>query len=143
MSAATGTAPPSSLVLRSWKAHFDERRLRLVPRQGAGGEPFDGPGIDVLGPELEGVLVALDPVRAWIEAREIGAFVRSMSFDFDRGRALATLRFDEPAKRQVHALRVDEAESTALFDLARAASDVLGRAAAVVLARRKVHPTRV
>ena len=132
----------SSGRLRSWKALFDERRIRVVPRALGDGLPFTGPGADVLGEEARALFLHLAPLAAWFSAREPGATVRSLSFDFDRGRALATLRFDEPARGTVHALRVDEATSPELFDLARTAESEVARAAAMVLVRRTMQPTR-
>ena len=131
------------LRLRSWKALFDERRIRVVPRAHLEGSPFVDPGVDVLGDEARALFGLLAPIVEWFAAREPGATVRSLSFDFDRGRALATLRFDEPGRGVVHALRVDEATSPDLFDLARSAEPDVGTAAAVVLARRPVQLTRV
>jgi hypothetical protein len=129
-------APAPSLRLRSWKALFDERRIRVVPRAHSEGEPFSEPGIDVLGEEARALFGLLAPIVAWFALREPGATVRSLSFDFDRGRALSTLRFDEPGRGTVHALRVDEATSPDLFDLARSAERDVAAAAAIVLARR-------
>lgn len=127
------------LVLRSWKVRFEEGRARIVPRTFADGAPFEGPGIDVGGDELATVLPALAPVRTWVEGREPGTRVRSLSFDFDRGRALATLR---GADGRIVALRVDEEDDGALFALARTASAFLAEAATKVLARRVVQSTR-
>jgi hypothetical protein len=134
------TAP--ALRLRSWKALFDERRIRVVPRALSDGRPFLEPGIDVLGEAARALFGLLQPILDWFAAREPGATVRSLSFDLDRGRALATLRFDEPGRGHVQALRVDEATSPDLFDLARSAEPAVAAAATVVLARRPVQPTR-
>ncbi len=132
-----------SLRLRSWKALFDERRIRVVPRAHLDGRPFVDPGIDVLGEEARALSGILAPILEWFAAREPGATVRSLSFELDRGRALATLRFEEPGRGNVHALRVDEATSPDLFDLARSSEKAIAAAATVVLARRPVQPTRV
>lgn len=136
----------SLLSIRSWKALFVEHRIRIVPRLDAEGRPFSGPGADVLGDEARSLLAALAPVVDWFAARDPGAAVRSVSFDFELGRALCTLRYQasplEVASKP-HALRVDESVAPELFDLARAANVNVAAAAEVVLARRTVQPTLV
>ena len=135
-------APAPSLHLRSWKALFDERRIRVVPRVHADGRPFVQPGIDVLGDEATALFVHLEPIVAWFGAREPGAKVRSLSFDFEVGRALSTLRFDDPGQGSVHALRVDESTSPDLFDLARSVAPAVVASATIVLARRAAASPR-
>lgn len=132
----------SALALRSFKLLVDDRRIRLVPTHHPDGRPFDEPGIDVLATEADALFEAARPVLRWLEELEPGAKVRSLSFDFPRGRALVTLRFPSipgggaGTRTDVHALRIDESSSPELFDRARRLAPTLGSAGAVVLERR-------
>lgn len=116
--------------------------MRLVPAHRPDGRPFDEPGLDVLDAEADVVFEAARPVLRWLEDLEPGAKVRSLSFDFPRGRALVTLRFPSipgggaGTRTEVHALRIDESSSPELFDRARSLAPVLGAAGEVVLERR-------
>ncbi len=121
------------MLLRSFKLHFTERRIRVLPLHDLVGGPFQQVGVDVLGAEAEPLFASAAALRAWFTAREPEAEVRSLSFDLPRGRALATLH---AAGGAVHALRVDEASGADLFDHARALEPELARAARQVLERR-------
>jgi hypothetical protein len=132
----------SELALRSFKLLVDERRIRLVPTHHPDGRPFDEPGIDLLAAEADALFEASRPVLRWLEELEPGAKVRSLSFDFPRGRALVTLRFPSipgggaGTRTDVHALRIDESSSPELFDRARHLAPTLGSAGVLVLRRR-------
>jgi hypothetical protein len=125
------------IELRSWKALFDERRVRVVPRTVGDGVPFTGPGIDVLGDEASGLFFHLRPVVEWFEGHEAGQVLRSVSFDLEKRRFLATLRpVDGRAGKAVVPCRIDEGSAPELFDLGHLVGPAIGRAAAIVLARR-------
>ena len=127
------------LRLRSFKIIFDPSgrggRIRVVPSLDIDGRPFAGPGIDVLGVEAAPLFEKLGPLRAWFSARDEGASLRSLLFDFTQGRALATLRPSHDG-RAVQALRLDEPTAPDLFDHARTLGAEIAFVAERVLARR-------
>ncbi|MBL9107930.1 MAG: hypothetical protein JNM74_01615 [Myxococcales bacterium] len=125
------------MVLRSWKALFDERRVRVVPRTVGPGVPFEGPGVDVLGDEAAGLFFHLRPIVEWFEGHEAGQVLRSVSFDLDKRRFLATLRpVDGRAGKSVVPCRIDEGSAPELFDLGHLVGPAIARAASIVLLRR-------
>lgn len=79
--------------------------------------------MDVRGVEARAVLEASGPVRAWLEAREPGIQLRSLSVDRVRLRVLVTL---QPAAGELRprVLRFDAPYATELIE---AASDVEAR----------------
>ena len=91
----------------------------------------DGPGVDLLGAEAEGVITAARPLVEWLEAREPGVVIRSVSVN-DR-RVLVSVE-SEPRPR---ALRFDPPSSDELRDAAREAERMIGEACVSALARRR------
>lgn len=131
------SSEPERMVLRSWKALFDERRVRVVPRSVGAGVPFEGPGVDVLGDEAAGLFFHLRPIVEWFEGHEAGQVLRSVSFDLDKRRFLATLRpTDGRAGKAVVPCRIDEGTAPELFDLGYLVGPAIVRAASIVLRRR-------
>lgn len=91
---------------------------------------FDGPGVDLLGAEAERVIAAARPLVEWLEAREPGVVVRSVSVN-DR-RVLVSVD-GTPRPR---ALRFDPPSSDELRDAGHEAERMIGQACVSVLARR-------
>lgn len=131
------SSDPERMVLRSWKALFDERRVRVVPRSVGADVPFEGPGVDVLGDEAAGLFFHLRPIVEWFEGHEAGQALRSVSFDLDKRRFLATLRpTDGRAGKAVVPCRIEEGAAPELFDLGYLVGPAIVRAATIVLRRR-------
>jgi hypothetical protein len=106
------------LPLSSYKLRFHEDHVRAVP---AG---FDGPGVDLRGAEARAILELAAPIRAWLEAREPGVVLRSLSVDRERPRVLVTLEA-EPRPR---VLRLDPPYANEIVDLAIELERSLGEA---------------
>ena len=123
------------IALRSYKIRFHDRHVRAVPRTDLEGCPFEGPGVDLRGDDADGALAAARPMIAWLEAREPGIVVRSISVDRDAPRALVTLEA-EPRPRVIRI------EGPPAADLCAAASDaeVVIREAAERALRRRLSP---
>lgn len=95
-----------SVVLRSYKLRVFEDHVRAVPARDHEGCAFAGPGVDLRGPRARAVLAALGPVRAWLEAREPGVALRSLSADLERRRVLVTLA-PGPGEERPRVVRFD------------------------------------
>jgi hypothetical protein len=65
--------------------------VRVVPARDEAGCPFSGAGVDVRGEEARPILALATPFRAWLEAREPGVVLRSLSVDLSSHRVLMTL----------------------------------------------------
>jgi hypothetical protein len=95
--------------------------------------PFEGPGIDLRGDEARAILAEAKPILAWLEAREPGIVLRSLSMDLVRLRVLVTLEQEGDRPR---VLRFDPPSANELVDAAGPLIVKLGVAAAKVLERR-------
>jgi hypothetical protein len=122
-----------SLRLASYKLRFHDRHVRAVPLTDAEGCPFAGPGIDLRGEIAEPIFAASEPMRTWLDAREPGIALRSLSVDRKKERVLVTL--EQPGDRP-RVLRFDPPSASELIDSARELERLLGEACAQVLARR-------
>ena len=98
--------------LASYKLRFFDRHVRAVPTHDPDGCPFAGPGVDLRGAAADAVLELATPLRAWLEAREPGIALRSLSVDLARQRVLVTL---EQAGERPRVLRFDPPSSTDLL----------------------------
>lgn len=109
--------------------------MRAVPARDASGAPFVGPGIDLRGADAHTAIEAARPVVAWLDAREPGVVVRSISVKTEGPRVLISLAplGTDPRPR---AMRFDGAYATELRDAAREAERVIGEACGRALARR-------
>ncbi len=114
------------LPLASYKIWFESRRVRAVP---AG---LDGPGVDVL--DAEEILIAARPMLDWLEAREPGVVVRSISVRLDAERRVLVSIASEPKPR---ALRFAMPYADELRDAGRDAERAIGEACVTALARRR------
>jgi hypothetical protein len=126
--------PASSLV--SYKIRFHEGHVRAVPAYGPSGAPFSGPGVDLRGEDAARVIAAARPVIAWLEAREPGVNVRSISVRVQGPRVLVSL---EPAagEPKPRALRFEPPYASELRDAALDAERVIAEACAKALRRRQ------
>ena len=94
---------------------------------------FDGPGVDLRGEDAERVLALAKPMIAWLEAREPGIVMRSLSVDRAKQRVLVTLAQQGDRPR---ALRFDPPSSTEIIDAGAEAERVIAELAALKIARR-------
>ena len=84
-----------------------------MPDRDEAGCPFDGPGVDLRGAEARAILALAGPVRAWLEAREPGVVLRSLSVDRAGRRVLITLE-PNPGERP-RVVRLDSPHSEDLI----------------------------
>jgi hypothetical protein len=119
--------------LASFKLNAREVRVRIVPAQDARGCPFEGPGVDLVGEAARQAIAHAAPIRRWLESREPGVVLRSVSIDLRSRRVLVTIE-GGPKPR---VLRIDAPASAELVDCARPLVEHLERAAAAALARRR------
>jgi hypothetical protein len=95
-----------------------------VPACDEAGCPFAGPGVDVRGAEACAILALASPFRAWLEAREPGVTLRSLSVDLSSHRVLITL---EPmtADQRPRVVRIDPPHTDELLAAARPLEEAL------------------
>jgi hypothetical protein len=115
------------LRLASYKIRFADRHVRAMP------EGFAGPGVDLRGDETTPIIALAQPMLAWLEAREPGIVLRSLSVDRAKARVLVTL---EQAGERPRALRFDPPSSTELIDAGAAAERAIAEAATIKIAGR-------
>jgi hypothetical protein len=94
---------------------------------------FVGPGVDIRGQDAARILELAKPMIAWLEAREPGIVMRSLSVDRDKQRVLVTLEQEGARPR---ALRFDPPSATELIDAGARAEAAIGEAAAVRISKR-------
>ena len=124
-----------SLPLASYKLRFHEQHVRALPAEGDDGCPFAGPGVDLRGEAAREIFALAAPMRAWLEAREPGIVLRSISVDRRRPRVLVTL---DNAGERPRVLRFDPPYASELVEAAAGLERRLGEAcAAAVRARGK------
>jgi hypothetical protein len=128
----------SGLPLASYKLRFHEDRLRAVPARDEAGCPFAGPGVDLAGDEARALFALATPFRAWLEAREPGVTLRSLSVDRAAQRVLITLEpmTDDQRPRVV---RIDPPHADELLAAAAPLEAALG-AACIETLRRRLGP---
>jgi hypothetical protein len=120
------------LRLASFKLNAREARARVLPAEDARGRPFEGPGIDLVGDAAREALALATPMTRWLEEREAGVVLRSLSVDLRTLRVLVTLE----AQPKPRVLRVDAPASAELVDRAAPLIAYLAGAAGASLARR-------
>jgi len=109
------------LALASFKLRFHDVHVRAVPARDLSGCPFAGPGVDLRGENARAVLTEVAPIRGWLEAREPGIVLRSLSMDLVKSRVLITL-FDQAANQAAdrpRVLRFDPPSANELEELAQ------------------------
>jgi hypothetical protein len=117
--AREGTA--RRLSLSSFKIRFHDRHVRAVVKG------YDGPGVDLRGDAATQVIAAARPMIRWLEEREPGVDVRSISVN--DARILVSLE-SEPKPR---ALRIEDAS---LRDAGHDAEALITELAEAAIARR-------
>jgi hypothetical protein len=128
-----------SRELASYKIRFHDRHVRAVPVFDLDGAPFHAPGIDLRGEDAIEVIRAAEPVLKWLDMREPGVRVRSISFDVKQSRVLVSLEpySDVIADQRPRALRFDPPNSNDLRDAARAAELLIENGCVRALERRR------
>jgi hypothetical protein len=125
----------TALPLASYKLRFHEDHVRAVPARDLEGCPFAGPGVDLRGAEARAILALASPFRAWLEAREPGVTLRSLSVDLASKRVLVTLA-PMTADQRPRVVRIDPPHSEELLAGAKQLEAALGDACAVKLRQR-------
>lgn len=123
-------------ALASYKLRFRELHVRAVPLRDPTGCAFAGPGVDLRGDEAAAILERAGPFRVWLEAREPGVVLRSLSVDRASRRVLVTL---EPTRSEERprVVRVDPPMSEELIASAGPLEAALSDACVEKLRRRK------
>ena len=131
----------SGLPLASYKLRFHEDHVRAVPARDEAGRPFAGPGVDLRGEEARALFALAAPFRAWLEAREPGVTLRSLSVDRAAQRVLITLEPDyggaDPRPRVV---RIDPPHGDELLAAAGPLEAALGAVCMEKVRRRSRGP---
>lgn len=125
----------SGLPLASYKLRFHEDHVRAVPARDEAGCPFAGPGVDLRGEEARALFALAAPFRAWLDAREPGVQLRSLSVDRGAQRVLITL---EPmaADQRPRVVRIDPPHTSELLASAAPLEAELGAVCMEKLRRR-------
>ena len=134
----------SGFALASYKVNLPEGRIRAVPSRDEAGCAFAGPGVDVRFAPDGPLARAIDPVMAWLVAREPGVELRTISVDLRRRRVLVTLApertssdVDLPFHRtKPRVLRFDAPYAEELIDAAKPLQTAIADDVRAVLARR-------
>jgi hypothetical protein len=123
------------LALGSYKLRFRDAHVRAVPSRDETGCVFGGPGVDLRGDEARAVLDLAGPFREWLDAREPGVVLRSLSVDVASGRVLITL---EPmtSEQKPRVVRIDPPSSD---DLMRAAAPLEAALATACVAKLRAR----
>ena len=131
----TEAGTTDALPLTSYKIRFHDAQVRAVPASDASGAPFVGPGVDLRGADAIAAVEAARPVIAWLDAREPGVVVRSLSVKTAGPRVLVSLA-PLGADPRPRAMRFDPPYAEELRDAAREAERLIGEACVRVLAKR-------
>jgi hypothetical protein len=128
------------IKLASYKIRFHDHHVRAVPEVGLDGCAFGGPGVDLRGEDAARILSAAKPMIDWLDAREPGVKVRSISVRITGGvRVLVSL---EPVPGTIEndarprALRFDAPFAEELRAAGNEAERAIAEAAARMLAKR-------
>lgn len=133
------------MQIRSFKLRARDHHVRVVPATDHEGCPFSGPGVDLRGERAGQALEAARPLFAALAAFEPGVVIRSLSFDLERGRLLATLEPTTPeSDARPRVVRIDggPALQTLLPLAASLATSLSDIATPVLAARPKDHEER-
>jgi hypothetical protein len=125
-------------LIRSYKLRFHDVHVRAVPARDEAGCPFAGPGIDLRSADAKAILDSPELVgsfRAWLEAREPGVVLRSLSVDLESRRVLVTLEPTELEQRP-RVVRIDPPHSEELIAAAEPLKVALVDACNKALRRR-------
>jgi hypothetical protein len=129
----------NGLPLASYKLRFHEDHVRAVPAKDEAGCAFAGPGVDLRGEEARTLFALATPFRDWLDAREPGVTLRSLSVDLVAQRVLITL---EPmaADQRPRVVRIDPPHAGELIVAAATLEATLGAACIEKLRRREGRP---
>jgi hypothetical protein len=116
----------TALSLASYKLRFHEDHVRAAPARDEAGCPFAGPGVDLRGDEARAILAMAGPFRVWLEAREPGVVLRSLSVDRAAQRVLITLEPMTPDQRP-RVVRIDPPHADELLAAAASLEEALAR----------------
>ena len=96
---------------------------------------FAGPGVDLRGDEARALFALATPFREWLDAREPGVTLRSLSVDLAAHRVLITL---EPmtADQRPRVVRIDSPHADELMAAAAPLEAALGAVCIEKLRRR-------
>lgn len=116
--------------------------VRAVPLRDEAGCPFSGPGVDLRGEAARAILddaALIRPIRDWLEAREPGVVLRSVSVDLAARRVLVTL---EPmtTEQRPRVVRIDPPNAEELLGAASALESAIAALSALQLRRRHTGP---
>ncbi len=123
------------LPLASYKLRLREDHVRAVPARDEAGCPFAGPGVDVRGEEARPLLLLATPFREWLDAREPGVTLRSVSVDLAAQRVLITVEAMAPDQRP-RVVRVDPPHGDELIAAAAPLEAAIGAVCIEQLRRR-------
>lgn len=107
-----------------------------MPRTDAQGCPFGGPGVDLRGDDARAIIAAAAPVVRWLDEREPGVRVRSISIRVSPPRALVSCASITPSDPRPRALRFEPPFAEELRAAARGAEALIEEACRRALARR-------
>ncbi len=122
------------MKLASFKLRFHDEHVRAVPLTDLDGCPFGGPGVDLRRDDARAIFAEVDPIRAWLEAREPNIALRTLSIDLQKQRVLCTL--EQPGDRP-RVLRFDPPSANELIDAAEPLLRVLDPLVEKTLTRRR------
>jgi hypothetical protein len=127
------------LPLASYKLRFCDDHVRALPARDEAGRRFEGPGVDFRGEEARPLLALATPFREWLDAREPGVTLRSVSVDLAAQRVLITL---EPmaADQRPRVVRIDPPQSDELIAAAAPLEAAIGAVCIEKLRRRGRGP---
>jgi len=125
-----------ALPLVSYKLRMHEGHVRAVPATTPDGSVFCGPGVDLRGSVASAIIEAAAPMLSWLEAREPGVRVRSISVRLSGPRVLVSLE-PGPADVRPRATRFDPPYAAELRDGGRQAEYLIGVACAECIAKRQ------
>ena len=126
------------LVLASYKLRIHDAHVRALPARDEAGCPFAGPGVDLRGETAHAILgdaALIGPFRAWLEAREPGVTLRSVSVDLVARRVLITLEPMTPDQRP-RVVRIDPPHAEEVLASTAALENALIEACTLQLRRR-------
>ena len=124
-----------ALPLASYKIRLHDTHVRAVPARTADGTAFEGPGVDLRGADAKAAIEAVRPLIEWLDAREPGVQVRSISVRTSGPRVLISLA-PAGADPRPRAMRFDPPYANELRDGGLEAERVIGEACVRILAKR-------
>lgn len=128
--------------LRSFKLHFFDEHVWIMPAVEVDGSPFAGTGVDLRGEAARDAFSLAAPMLDVLRSYEPGLDLRALSLDLERERLLATTRTTVPlASRGGERPRVVRIDRGPAFDAVRAAAGALVEHLSEI-ARRKLEARR-